>query len=75
MSANTSVYKVQGGAQTVVATGGSIRIAGGSILPASGTKASHIADLATNVSFTTAHAAAFNGVLAALEGVGILATS
>lgn len=77
MAYNTGlVYKNQGNQQLVVANGGSIKVeTGGTILPNSGTQAAHIADLATNVSFTTGHAAAFNSVLTALENIGVLATS
>jgi len=65
----------QGGAQMVVASGGSIKVeTGGSIVPNSGTQASHIADLATAA--TNAQiAAAFNTLLLAVEGAGILATA
>lgn len=69
------VYMKQGGAQMVVAASGSIKIeTGGSIVPNSGTQASHIANLATAA--TNAQiATAFNTLLVAIEGVGILATS
>ena len=57
-----------GGDELDVATGGKIT--------ADGTQAAHIADVATAGSATAAaNAAAINAILAALEGVGILATS
>ena len=62
----TGIYFKQGGDELVVASGGSITN--------DGTQASHIADLATGA--TNAQiATAFNTLLAAIEGVGILATS
>ncbi|MES0444975.1 MAG: hypothetical protein ABUJ92_00380 [Desulfobacterales bacterium] len=69
------VYHAQGGAQVVVASGGSIKLeTGGQIIPNSGTQASTIADLATAA--TNAQiATAFNALLVAVEGAGILATS
>lgn len=60
------VYMQQGGAELVIADGGQITN--------DGTQASHIADLATGA--TNAQiATAFNTLLVAIEGVGILATS
>ena len=62
----TGIYMKQGGDELVVASGGSITN--------DGTQASHIADLATGA--TNAQiATAFNTLLAAIEGVGVLATS
>ena len=60
------VYKTDGGDELVIASGGSISN--------DGTQASHITDIATDAN-GTAIAAAVNAILAALEGVGITATS
>ena len=60
------VYMKQGGDELVIKSGGKITD--------DGTQASHIADLATGA--TNAQiATAFNTLLLAIEGVGILATS
>lgn len=77
------VHKPQGGDQLVVESGGSIQIkTGGKVLPNSGTQAAHIADLAAitggDAPTEAEHNAtrtAINGILAALRGAGILATS
>lgn len=63
MSYNAKVYMKQGGDELVV-DGGKIT--------SSGTQASHIADIATDASGTEI-ATAVNAILAALEGVGIVA--
>ena len=68
------VYMKQGGAQMVVASGGSINIESGGSIGADGTQASHIADLATGAT-NAAIATAFNTLLVAVEGVGVVATS
>jgi hypothetical protein len=62
---NAKVYMEQGGDELVVAAGGKIT--------AAGTQASHIADL-TDAADGAAIATAVNAILAALEGVGILAS-
>lgn len=68
------VYTKQGGSELVVASGGEINVESGGAITADGTQASHIADLATGA--TNAQiATAFNTLLVAVEGVGILATS
>lgn len=68
------VYMKQGGAEMVVASGGEINIESGGAITNDGTQASHIANLATGA--TNAQiATAFNTLLVAIEGVGILATS
>lgn len=75
---NVKVYMEQGGATQVIATGGVIKIAGGAIVPSSGTQASHIADFSSATGaapLTTGDAAKLNSLLAAVENVGILATS
>lgn len=70
------VYRAQGGSQFVVASGGSIKVeTGGSILPNSGTQASAIADVSVaTIAWTTGDKAKVNSIIAALEGVGVLAT-
>ena len=65
---NTLVSRVQGGGAIDVATGGAIT--------ANGTQAAHIANVATAGSATAAaNATAINSILAALRGVGVLASS
>lgn len=69
-------YHKQGGLQFVVVNGGSIKIeTGGSILPNSGTKASHIANFASSANMSAAQITKLNSVLTALRNLGILATS
>ncbi len=76
MSYNAKVYRSQGGLQFVVASGGSIKIeTGGSILPNSGTKASHIANFTSSANMSSAQITKLNSVLTALRNLGILATS
>lgn len=68
------VYMKQGGSELVVASGGEINVESGGAITNDGTQASHIANLATGA--TNAQiATAFNTLLVAIEGVGILATS
>ena len=66
MSYGTKIYKKQGGDELVIESGGKITKAG--------TQAAHIADLANDAN-GTAIATAVNAILAALEGVGIVASS
>jgi len=66
MSYGTKIYKTQGGCELVVDSGGKITKAG--------TQAAHIADLANDAN-GTAIATTVNAILAALEGVGIVASS
>lgn len=68
---NTLVRLPQGGSRLEVdATNG------GAITPGNGTQASAIADVATGGSATAAaNATAINSILAALRGVGIVASS
>lgn len=82
---NSSNYKTQGGALTVI--GGELKIVSGGKITNAGTQASHVTD--AKVNYTTGDLdaeseiiAAFNttngkinSILAALEGVGILASS
>lgn len=74
---NVPVYRRQGGTALVVGNGGKIVVqTGGAIVPNSETKAATVADVSTaTIAWTTAEKGRFNTVLAALEGVGILATS
>ncbi|RKQ70126.1 hypothetical protein [Oceanibaculum indicum] len=74
---NVKVYHRQSDAALIVDNDGKIVIkTGGSIVPDSETQAAHIADVSTaTVAWTTAEKGRFNAALAALEGVGILATS
>lgn len=71
------VYRDNGGDRQVVASGGVIKIeTGGKVVPNSGTQAANIADVSTaTVAWTVAEKGRINTLLAALEGVGILATS
>jgi len=75
---NTQIYREQGGAKQVVDASGELSITSGGKITAAGTQASHIADVATTGTWATdddAIIAAINAILAALEGVGILASS
>lgn len=70
------VYMQQGGDIQVVASGGKVKVeTGGQIVPNSGTQASALADLVTGSATNAQIATAFNTLLVAIEGVGILATS
>ena len=85
MSYNTKNYTEQGGAKTVI--GGDLDVVSGGKILGAGTQASHIADQKTDyttgdldieaeiIAAFNATNAAINGILAALEGAGILATS
>jgi hypothetical protein len=69
-------YRKEGGDTAVVASGGSIDVESGGTITNDGTQASHIADVSvTTVAWTTGDKAKVNSILAAMEGVGILATS
>jgi hypothetical protein len=53
-----------------------LRVESGGLITAAGTQAAHIANVATAGSATAAaNAAAINSILAALRGVGVLASS
>lgn len=77
MTYNVGVYKRQGDGAQVVESGGKIVMkTGGQIVPNSETQAATIADVSTaTIAWTTAEKGRVNSILAALEGVGILATS
>jgi len=82
MSIQTKVYKTDGGDTLVVESGGVLQVkTGGKIVPNSGTQAATIADAAAAVGANPTKAeydalvGKFNAALAALEGVGILASS
>lgn len=71
-------YRRQGGAAFVVASGGVIVVqTGGKIVPNSETQAAHIANATGGITTSAAGTgqAKINAILAALRGVGILATS
>lgn len=69
MTYAVKIYHRQGDGALVVKTGGQI-------LPDSETQASAIADVSTaTIAWTTAEKGRMNDIIAALEGVGILATS
>ncbi len=72
------VYARQGGDAFVVKSGGTIVVqTGGKIVPNSETQAAHIANATGGITTSAAGTgqAKINGILAALRGVGILATS
>lgn len=76
MSYGVLVYRRQGGTALVVATGGKIVMAGGKIVPGSETLAANIANVSTTtIAWTTADKAKVNTIIAALKGIGALATS
>lgn len=82
MSIQTKIYKTDGGDTQVVESGGVLQIkTGGKIVPNSGTQAATIADAAVAAGANPTKAeydalvGKFNTALAALEGVGILASS
>ena len=68
------VYRTDGGDEQVIASGGELNIESGGKITDAGTQASHLANLATAASNADI-ATAFNTLLLAVEGVGILATS
>lgn len=82
MSYTTEIYREQGGAALVVDDAGEIRINAGGMITDDGTQASAIAD-ATAItggespteSEHNALLAKVNSILAALRGVGIIASS
>ena len=81
MSYETKVYREPGGSVLTVASGGSVDVETGGKILANGTQASHIADAAVAAGAAPdktefdALVTKFNAVLAALEGVGVLASS
>lgn len=76
MSYNTKVYIKQGGEELVVASGGEINVESGGAITAAGTQATAISDVATAGSATAAaNATAINDILAALRGVGVIASA
>jgi hypothetical protein len=76
MSYNAKVYQKQGGAELVVASGGSINIESGGTITAAGTQATAISDVPTAGSAAAAdNATAINSILAALRGAGIIASA
>lgn len=87
MAYTTRVYKKDDGDTLVVDSGGEIVIESGGAITAAGTQASNIADAKTDYTTGNLDAEAeiiaalnttntkLNAIIAALEGVGILATS
>lgn len=87
MSYQPKVYRDTGGDRQVIASGGEINVESGGKITDDGTQASHIAD--ASVAYTTGDLDAeseiiaainatngkINSIIAALEGVGILAAS
>jgi len=87
MSYQPKIYRTDGGDTQVVASGGEISIESGGAIVAAGTQASNIADAKTDYTTLGLDTEAeiidaintsngkINAVIAALEGVGILAAS
>ncbi|MCB0070023.1 MAG: hypothetical protein KDE20_01135 [Caldilineaceae bacterium] len=76
--ANVKVHKPQGGDVLTVESGGEIRVNSGGTITDDGTQASAIADISVTGTYADdddAIEAAVNGILAALRGVGIIASS
>lgn len=72
----TGVYRKQEGDELVVAADGAINVESGGEIQADGTQAAAIADVDTAGSATAAaNATAINSILAALRGVGVIASS
>lgn len=69
------VYRKQGGATFVVASGGNIDVESGGSITADGTQASAVAAITTTGTFATGICAKIEAMRAALTNVGILATS
>ena len=70
------VYKRQGGDVLVVKAGGKIVIQGTGAITASGeSKAAHIAALTSSANVSAAQIAKINGIITALQNIGVLATS
>ena len=72
MSYNADNYEQQGGAVWVV--GGELQISSGATITAAGSQAANIPTV-DPTGVAADNAAAINSIIAALEGVGILATS
>lgn len=78
MGYNVNVYMRQGDGAHVVGNGGKIVVqTGGKIVPNSETQASHVANVTGGLQTSAAGngQVKINAILAALRGVGILATS
>lgn len=69
------VYSKQGGDELVVASGGEVNVESGGKITADGTQASNIASITTTGTFSTGICAKIEAIRAAVEGVGITATS
>ncbi len=75
MSYNAKVYRKQGGDELVVASGGVVNVYAGGKIVAAGTQAAHIANPTGGTTTDAEARAAIAAILAALEGVGITASS
>jgi hypothetical protein len=78
MSYQPLVYREQGAAKLVVASGGEIDVKTGGKILADGTQAAFVADVATTGTYADdddAIVAAINDIKAALVGAGIMAAS
>lgn len=73
MSYNAKFHS-DGPNKRVIESGGELEVKSGGKITAAGTQAAHIADIATDASGTEI-ATAVNAILAALEGVGVTASS
>ena len=76
--ANVKVHKPQGGDVLTVESGGEIRINSGGTITDDGTQASAIADITVTGTYADDDSdieTAVNSILAALRGVGIIASS
>jgi hypothetical protein len=69
------VYTKQGGSELVVASGGEINVEPGGSITANGTQAVNVAAITTTGVFSTGICAKIEAIRAAVEGVGITATS
>ena len=73
---NAKVNRKQGGDTLSVESGGAIDVETGGKVKANGTQAAAIADVTTGGGATAAaNATAINSILAALRGVGVIASS
>lgn len=76
--ANVQVYKDQGGAKLTIGASGELDVVSGGAITDDGTQASAIADISVTGTYATDDTpieTAVNSILAALRGVGIIASS
>lgn len=75
MSFNTKVHNELGGNTLTVESGGKLQVkTGGQVVPNSGTQAGAIANVTGGSTVDAESRTAVNAILAALRGVGIIAT-